>query len=76
MADLENQIAVCQLTKISKIGDHFICSFLDLVLKSNDKWRRIYHLLYPCGRLVNCYILKKQRALEYITFDEAKQKLI
>lgn len=75
-ADLENQIAADQLTKVSEIGDYFISSLLGLVSKSNGKWQRIHYLSYPCGHSVNCYIPKKWGALEYTTFDKAKQEVI
>ena len=75
-ADLENQIAADRLTEITDVGDHFICSPLGLVPKSNGKWRRIHHLSYPRGRSVNCHIPKEWGALEYTTFDEAKQEVI
>lgn len=76
MTDLENQIVVDQITKVSDTGDYFISSSLDLAPKFNDKWHRIHHLSYPRGRLVNCYISKKWGVLDYTTFDEAKQEVI
>ena len=75
-ADLENQIVQDRLTEVSELEDHFICSPLRLAPKSNGKWRRIHHLSYLCGRSVNCYIPKEWGALEYTTFDEAKQEVI
>ena len=75
-ADLKNQIAEDRLTEVNEIGDHFICSPLGLAPKSNGKWRRIHHLSYPRGRSVNCHIPKEWGALEYTTFDEAKQEVI
>ena len=75
-ADLENQIAADRLTKITEVGDHFICSPLGLAPKSNGKWRKIHHLSYPRGRSVNCHIPKEWGALEYTSFDEAKQEVI
>ena len=75
-ADLENQILADQLTKVSDIGNRFISSPLGLAPKSNGKWRRIHHLSYPRGRSVNCHIPKEWGALEYTTFDEAKQEVI
>lgn len=76
ITDLENQIAADHLTEVIEVGDHFICSRLGLVPKSNGKWCRIHHLSYPFGRLVNCHIPKEWRALEYTTFNEAKQEVI
>lgn len=76
MADLENQIVADQRTELSDMGDQFISSPLGLAPKSNDKWQRIHHLLYLCGRSANCYIPKEEGALEYTTFDEAKQEVI
>lgn len=75
-ADLENQIAADRLTEVSEVGDHFISSPLGLAPKSNGKWRRIHHLSYPRDRSVNCHIPKEWGALEYTTFDEAKQEVI
>ena len=75
-ADLENQVAADRLTKVSDIGDYFISSPLGLAPKSNGKWHWIHHLSYPRGRSVNCYIPKEWGALEYTTFDEAKQEVI
>ncbi len=36
----------------------------------------IHHLSHPRDRSVNFYILKEWGALEYTTFDEAKQEVI
>lgn len=71
-ADLKNQIAADQLTKVSDMEDYFIFFLLGLAPKSNSKWRQIHHLLYPHNYSVNCYILKKQGTLEYTIFDKAK----
>lgn len=75
-ADLENQIAADRLTEVSEVGDYFISSPLGLAPKSNGKWRKIHYLSYPRGRLVNCHIPKKWGALEYTTFEKAKQEVI
>ena len=56
--DLENQIAVDQLIKMSDIEDYFISSPFGLAPKLNGKWRQIYHQSYTCSCLINCYILK------------------
>lgn len=74
--NLENQIAAVRLSELSEVRDHFICSFLGLVPKSNGTWRKIHHLSYPYGRSVNCHIPKEWRALEYTTFNEAKLEVI
>ncbi len=71
-----NQIKKGQLTEISEVEDHFICSSLGLAPKSNGKWRRIHHYSYPRMRLVNCHIPKELSLLEYTTFDEAKEEVI
>lgn len=65
-----------QLIKVSKVGDYFICFFVTLALKSNGKWHKIYHLLYLCGRLVNCHIPKEWRTIKYTIFDKAKKEVI
>ena len=71
--DLENEITTDQLTKVGTIGDYFISSPLGL---APTKWRKIHHLLYPCGRSVNYHIPKELEALEYTTFNKAKQEVI
>lgn len=70
--DLENQIAVDQLIKVSDTEDYFISSPLGLASKLNGKWHWIHHQSYTCSCSINCYISKKWGAFEYIIFDEAK----
>ena len=74
--DLKNQIIQGRLTEVSELEDHFICSSLGLAPKSNKKWHIIHHLSYSRSCSVNCYISKEWGALEYTTFDKAKQEVI
>ena len=75
-ADLKNQVAADQLTKLSDIRDSFISFPLSQAPKSNSEWRRIYHLSYLRGRLVKCYIQKEWDIPKYTIFDETKQEII
>ena len=80
IADLIKQLKAHRIIKVAKISfKHFIFSSLDLVLKTNDEWRRIHDLFYfkiSKFLFVNAHISKTWDALEYTTFDDALEALI
>ena len=72
MADLLAQRAHNRLKLVNPDpSQRFICSPLGLIPKSDGSWRRIHHLSFPPGALVNDHIPAEWGALEYISFDEA-----
>lgn len=74
--DLERQVLMDRVTKLTFLPFKFICSPLGLVPKSHSKgWRRIHHLSYPEGRSVNDFIPEEWGTLEYPTVDNAISRI-
>ena len=69
--DLTQQVRCDRLIEIHHVSHRFIFSSLRLVLKKNDRWRRIHHLSYSKERSVNCFILENWESIEYFIFDQA-----
>ena len=79
IVDLNKQLNVYRITQIVEISvKYLISSSLDLILKVNERWRRIHDLFYSKvvkSIFVNVHISKTWDVLKYTTFDETLKTL-
>ena len=79
IVDLNKQLNAHRITQVVEtFFKHFISSSLDLILKVDEKWRRIHDLFYSKvvkSIFVNAHISKTWDALKYTTFDEILETL-
>jgi len=68
--NLTQQARCDRLIEIQHVSHRFIFSSLRLLLKKNDRWRRIHHLSYSKEKSVNCFILKNWKSIENFIFDQ------
>ena len=73
---LTEDLALGRVVEVESPTPPFICSPLGLVPKHDGGWRRIHHLFYPRGSLVNDYIPDGAGELRYTRFQEVLQLVI
>jgi hypothetical protein len=71
----ENDLILHRVLLLNHSFKLFIYFSLDLISKSNEKWRRIHHLSYSSNHSVNDFI-SKSRKLKYTTFQETLDMII
>ena len=79
IVDLNKQLNAHRITQVVETSfKHFISSSLNLILKVDERWRRIHDLFYSKvvkSIFVNAHISKTWDALKYTTFDETLKTL-
>lgn len=70
---LQEDLTSGRVTPVQQPGAPFIYSLLGLMSKHDGGWRKIQHFLYPCGELVNDYILDGDGKTRYTRFQEVLQ---
>ena len=79
IVDLNKQLNAHRITQVVETSfKHFISSSLNLILKVDERWRRIHDLFYSKvvkSIFVNAHISKTWDALKYTTFDEILETL-
>jgi hypothetical protein len=68
--DVNNQVERDKISQVNKILEFFISFSFELVSKSNDDWRRIYHLSHLKKSSINDHISREWEVLKYVIIDE------
>lgn len=70
---LANDLKIGRVEEVAKLISPFISSLSKLVPKHNGGWRKIYHLSYSIGRLVNDHIPDNAGEMRYTWFQNVLQ---
>ena len=71
IVDFNKQLIAQRVSKMFFfLFSNYICSFLNLIFKHDDEWKRIHDLSYFKNNSVNENIIENAKILKYVTFDE------
>lgn len=74
--NIARDLALSRITQVNPPTDHSISSPLGLVPKHDRGFRKIHHLSYPHGSLVNDFIAFKSSTLSYSLLRNVFEKIV
>lgn len=75
-ANIVNNLILGKMVKIDKPTEHLISSFLSLLFKRDGRYKKIHHLSYPHGSLLNDFIASKFSNLSHSLLQNVFAKII